>query len=148
MLFPTLLFPLEQVMGSVNIIISRDGVGEEGTVRTMGETVVSLLSSFSLRFFVSTAIWDKGSFFIPLTRAYLSLLYLVAISTKKKSERDVRNRNRKKKGIKKGRYTYFSLLGVFFLTRIQKARVQDSGHTNDKDLPNPQSHQSHEQIPK
>ena len=96
-------------------------VGEEGTVRMMGEVVISPFSSFSLRFFVATASWGKGSFFIPLTHTYLSLLYLVAISVKTKSERDVRSRNTKRKKEGEGRYVYFFLLKVLFSTCIEKA---------------------------
>lgn len=87
----------------------------------MGEVVVSPFSSFSLHFFVSTTSWDRGSFFVPLTRAHLSLLYLVAIS-KTKSERGIRIRNKKKRKIKKEENTYFSLLGVFSQNVFRRLR--------------------------
>jgi len=45
----------------------------------------------------------------------------VAISAKTKPERGIRNKNKKKREIKKGGYTYFSPLRVFFSTHIQKA---------------------------
>ena len=41
-----------------------------------------LFPSSSLRFFDLGVSWDKGSFFKLFTRAYLSLLYLVAISSR------------------------------------------------------------------
>ena len=43
---------------------------------------------------------------------------------------------------------YFSLLRVFFSTRIQKAQVQDSDRTNDEDPQNRQRRRSCEQTPK
>ena len=43
---------------------------------------------------------------------------------------------------------YFSLLGVFFSTHIQKAQVQDNDHTNNEDPQNLQSCQSCKQTPK
>jgi len=55
MLFPTLLFPLEQVVGGVTIIILREEVGEERTVWTEEKMIVSLFSLFNLHFFISTA---------------------------------------------------------------------------------------------
>ena len=56
--------------------------------------------------------------------------------------------NKKKKEKKKGegRYAYFSLLKVFFSTRIEKAQVQDNGHIDDEDPPSRQNRQSCEQI--
>ena len=70
---------------------------------------------FSLCFFVSIASWDRGSFFIPLTRAYLSLLYLVAISVKTKSKRDARSRNKwtKKKKRRRKVCVLFSSRSIF-----------------------------------
>ena len=101
MLFPILLFPLEWVVGGVTVTISRQGVGEEGTVWTEEEMIVSLFSSFNLRFFVSMASWDRGSFFIPFTRACLSLLFLVAILAKTGSKKEVSSKKNKKKTKKK-----------------------------------------------
>ena len=86
-LLPTLPFPLEQMVGGVKVIISREGVGEDGVPnRDKGAAVLSFPSS-SLRFFNLGISWDKGLFFKLFTRAYLSLLYLIAISTKQKVRR-------------------------------------------------------------
>ena len=49
-----------------------------------GEAAVSVFSSLNFLFFESVVRLDKGSFFRSLIRAYLSLLYLVAIFARKK----------------------------------------------------------------
>ena len=77
-LLPTLPFPLEQMVGGVKVIISREGVGEDGVPKRDKGAGVSSFPGIS---------WDKGLFFKLFTWAYLSLLYLVAISTKQKVRR-------------------------------------------------------------
>ena len=112
MLFPTLLFSLEQVVGGVK----REGVGEDGVLKMDEGVVVSPFPSFNLCFFKSEVSWDKGSFFIPFTWAYLSLLYVVANSVNKRSGRRVsflkiKKKKKKEKRKKKGKTSqiYFSL---------------------------------------
>ena len=60
------------------------GVGEDGVPKRDKGVGVSSFPSSSLRFFDLGVSWDKGSFFKFFTWTYLSLLYLVAISTKQK----------------------------------------------------------------
>ena len=111
MLFPALLFSLEQVVGGVK----REGVGEDGVPKMDKGVVVSPFPSFNLCLFESEVSWDKGSFFIPFTWAYLSLLYLVANSANKRSGRRVSflkiKKKKKEKRKKKGKTSqiYFSL---------------------------------------
>ena len=69
------------------VIISKEGVEEDGVPKIDKGAGVSSYPLSSLRFFDSRVRWDKGSFFNPFTRAYLSLLYLVAIFARKRSER-------------------------------------------------------------
>ena len=92
--------PLGMTSWRCDIITSREGVRVEGTVWTDEETIVSYFSSFNLRFFVSMASWGKGSFFIPFTRAYFSLLYLVAILARRGSRKEVSLETSKKKQTK------------------------------------------------
>ena len=87
-LIPVLLLPLAQVIGGVVAITFREGVGEGGVVWTDGvRTAVSALSSPSFLFFESEVKLARSSFFKFLMRAYLSLLYQVAISAKRKRRR-------------------------------------------------------------
>ena len=83
-LLPILNFPFAQVVGGVKAVTSKDGVGEEGAVWMGKGTVVSAFSSLNFLFFESAVRLDKGSFFRSLIWVYLSLLYLVAISAKRK----------------------------------------------------------------
>ena len=136
-LFPTLPFPFEQVVGGVEAVTSRDRVKEDGIIWTDRETTASPFSSWSFLLFRSMACWDRVSFFIPLMRAYFSILYLVAISTSKESE--MSNHTKWQEDFQK--WTYFFPLDESFLTRTQKAQVQDSNQTSDEDRPyhqNPQ----------
>lgn len=71
----------------MKVIISKEEVGEDGVPkRDKGAGVLSFSSS-NLRFFDLGLSKDKGSFFRLFTRAYLSLLYMVAISAKWKIRR-------------------------------------------------------------
>ena len=92
------------------VIISREGVEEDGVPKIDKGAGVSSFPSSSLRFFDSRVRWDTGSFFRPFTRAYLSLLYLVAISASKRSERrtsfSIRKKKKKKKKKGKTSLTY------------------------------------------
>ena len=80
----TLPFPLERVVEGLVVIILREGVGEDRVPNRDKGAEVSSIPSSSLRFFNLGVSWDKGSFFKLFTWAYLSLLYLVAISAKQK----------------------------------------------------------------
>ena len=71
------------MVGGVKVIISKEGVGEDGVPkREKGAGVLS-----SLHFFDLGISWDKGLFFKLFTWAHLFLLYLVAISIKQKVRR-------------------------------------------------------------
>ena len=101
--------------------------------------MVSTFSSFSFLFFKSKVKLAKSSYFKFLIWPYLSLLYLVAISTKEKGERDRERRKsnsqfkkkRKKKKVKDGR-SYFSLLGGFSPRCTLKVRDLNNSQTNDE----------------
>ena len=79
-------------------ITSREGVGDDGILRTNEETTIFPFSSCSFRLFKFTASWDNGSFFIPLIQAQFSLLYLV--SNQRKEEYNTRNHTRIYKVVK------------------------------------------------
>ena len=105
-LIPTLDLPLPRVNGGVVVVTSNDRVGEEGAVWTGGRAKVLAFLSLSFLFFESEVKWAKGSFFKFLMRAYLYLLYLVAIFVKKKKKK------------KKDRQTYSFLIDEFFPKHI------------------------------
>ena len=73
-LLPALFFPLERVVGGVKVIMSKEGVGEDGVPKRDKGAGVSSFPSPSLHFFDPRVSWDKGSFFRPFTRAYLFVL--------------------------------------------------------------------------
>ena len=79
-LIPILLLPFLQVSGGVTTVTSKDRVGEEGATLIGGGTAASTFSSLCFLFFESKVSLARGSFFRSLIRAYLSLLYWVAIS--------------------------------------------------------------------
>ena len=114
MLFPALLFSLERVVGGMKVIISREGVGEDGVPKMDERAVVLPFPSFNLRFFKSEVSWDKGSFFIPFTHAYLSLLYLVANSANKRSGRRMS-------------FLFLSFLFFFFFFFLKKKKEKRKG---------------------
>ena len=60
----------------------------KGAVWIGGRTLVSTFSSLNFLLFESKVRLAKGSFFKFLIQAYLSLLYLVAISAKRKGGRE------------------------------------------------------------
>ena len=96
--------------------MGKDGVPK----RDKGAGVLSFPSSI-LCFFNLGVSWDKGSFFILFTRAYLSLLYLVAISANRKSETSFY----KKKGNKRREdklSILFSSQAIFFNTKAEGSR--------------------------
>ena len=126
MLFPALPFPFERVVGGVKAITLRDGVKEDEIVWTSRGTTVSPFSSLSYCFFESTASWDKGSFFIPLMRAYFFLLYLVAISANKK--REVSDHIEWWKNLQG--WTYSFPLDESFLTCNSKAAIKQATRVN------------------
>ena len=122
----------------MKVIISREGVGEDGVLKMDEGVVISPFPSFNLCFFESEVSWDKGSFFNPFTRAYLSLLYQVAISANKRSRRMMSFlKTKEKKG--KTSQIYFSIPEGSSLTRVQRVQGQGSSHISDED---PQSHQN------
>ena len=43
MLFPTLLFPFDQVVGGVEVVTSRDEVKDDGIIWIDGENIVTFL---------------------------------------------------------------------------------------------------------
>ena len=60
--------------------------------------MVSAFSSLSFLFFESEVRLAKGSFFKFLMQAYLSLLYLVAISAIKKRKKEKKREGEKARG--------------------------------------------------
>ena len=104
-LLPTLPFPLEQMVGGVKVIISREGVGEDGVPKRDKGAGVSSFPGIS---------WDKGLFFKLFTRAYLSLLYLVAISTKQKVRRLSSYKEKGNKRREGNLNIFFSSRAIFF----------------------------------
>ena len=89
MLIPVLLLPLARVIRGVATVTSREGVGEGGVVWIDGVGIaISALSSPSFLFFESEVKLVRSSFFKFLMRAYLSLLFQVAISAKRKRRRE------------------------------------------------------------
>ena len=107
------------------------------------EMIISFFSLFSLCFFVSMASWDKDSFIIPFTWAYVSLLYLVAIPTKIGSKKEV-SFKKKKKREKKEIHILFSSRRIF-LACILWVQVQGKDHISDEDPLGHQNRQSHKQ---
>nr|POF00123.1 hypothetical protein CFP56_19085 [Quercus suber] len=59
-LFPTLIFPLERVVGGEMVIISSEGVEEDGVPKRDKEVGVSSLPLSNLRFFDPGVSRDKG----------------------------------------------------------------------------------------
>ena len=62
-LLPTLPFPLEWVVGGVEVIILREGVGENRVPKSDKGAGVSSFPLSSLRFIDLGVSWDKGLFF-------------------------------------------------------------------------------------
>ena len=59
-----------RVIGGVEAVTSIDGVGEDEIIWTGEETAASPFSSCNFLLFKFEVSWERGSFFIPLIRAY------------------------------------------------------------------------------
>ena len=94
-------------------------MGEDGVPKRDKGAGVSSFPSSSLRFFDLGVSWDKGSFFNLFTQAYLSLLYLVAISAKQKVKRLSSYKEKGNKRREGKSNILFSSRAIFFNTNVE-----------------------------